>query len=116
MARTRTRAVGGVSTSHTSETRYRQTRGYAASRQAYDKRRRQTKRCAQTLAFMVLLRGDICSRCGHKPEPGEERLAVDHIVPLEHGGRDHWTNMTALCRPCNASKKARPLLRWLLGT
>jgi 5-methylcytosine-specific restriction endonuclease McrA len=32
---------------------------------------------------------------------------VDHIVALAAGGSDEKTNLQILCKPCNASKKAR---------
>lgn len=53
---------------------------------------------------------DPCSYCG---DPGG---TVDHIVPVHHGGTSEPHNLTAACHSCNASKKARPLLMFLLDT
>jgi len=41
-------------------------------------------------------------------------MAADHIVSLEDGGDNVWENLTAACRPCNASKRNRKLLVWML--
>lgn len=32
---------------------------------------------------------------------------LDHIVPLALGGTHDWSNLQALCRPCNSRKGAR---------
>ncbi len=88
------------------------TKGYAASRQAYDKRRRQRTYTQDDKTMMDVLRGDPCSFCGGRSD--RERMAVDHIVALENGGTDDWTNMAAICRPCNASKKNRSVLDFML--
>jgi 5-methylcytosine-specific restriction endonuclease McrA len=34
-------------------------------------------------------------------------LQVDHIVPVNHGGRTEAANLTVLCRRCNISKGDR---------
>lgn len=41
-------------------------------------------------------------------------MAADHIDGLGAGGDNIWENLTAACRPCNASKGNRKLLRWML--
>ena len=44
-----------------------------------------------------------CRRCGAGPR--DERLVIDHIVPLALGDDD---NLQTLCPPCNQGKGARP--------
>ena len=41
-------------------------------------------------------------------------MTVDHIEPLAAGGKHVPENLVAACRSCNASKKERPLLLFLL--
>lgn len=41
-------------------------------------------------------------------------MAADHIVPAAVGGMNRWDNYTAAGRPCNAAKKDRSLLMFLL--
>lgn len=43
--------------------------------------------------------GQACLRCG-----STERLTIDHVVPLDVGGRDDMSNYQTLCTPCNSSK------------
>lgn len=40
---------------------------------------------------------------------------ADHIIPKSKGGEDRMDNLVASCRPCNARKGAKLLLRknWL---
>ena len=44
-----------------------------------------------------------CSQC-HKPLFGKSNVVIDHIVPLNKGGRNHVSNCTACCQPCNSAK------------
>jgi 5-methylcytosine-specific restriction endonuclease McrA len=41
-------------------------------------------------------------------------VTLDHIVPLAAGGEHVPENLAVACRPCNASKKDRALLLFLL--
>lgn len=95
----------GSSTPHLT----RLTKGYARSRQGYDRRRRRFPLDELGKLYKQIVQRDACSGCGRV---GED-TAADHIVPLEHGGENVWENLTGLCRPCNASKKNKPLLLWL---
>jgi 5-methylcytosine-specific restriction endonuclease McrA len=56
-----------------------------------------------------VIRADPCTYCGSRAE-----VTVDHINPLINGGEHVPENLTAACRSCNASKKERPLLLFLL--
>ncbi|MXV79690.1 MAG: HNH endonuclease [Chloroflexi bacterium] len=40
-------------------------------------------------------------------------MDVDHIVPKQNGGLHTWDNVQLLCRTCNASKQAKPNIRFL---
>jgi 5-methylcytosine-specific restriction endonuclease McrA len=106
---------GGIVSTSPLVNRHRQLRGYASSRQAYDRRRRSTPLDALGVIFRDVVRRDPCSGCGARP-PAHETNAADHIDPLEHGGLNVWENLTSLCRRCNASKKNTRLLAWLLTT
>lgn len=44
-----------------------------------------------------------CSQC-YRPLLGRSNVVVDHIVPLNKGGRNHVSNCTAICAACNSSK------------
>lgn len=43
-----------------------------------------------------------CRFCGT-----EERLSIDHIVPLSRGGTNDLDNLQTLCRSCNSKKGAK---------
>jgi 5-methylcytosine-specific restriction endonuclease McrA len=85
-------------------------RGYAASRRRYDARRRRVPLDAESKAYAALVRRDPCSLC--MGDCGQK--AADHIVPLDSDGENAWTNLTCAGRPCNAAKKDKPLLIFLL--
>ena len=40
-----------------------------------------------------------CKFCG-----SEKDLTVDHIIPVENGGKDEFSNFQTLCKSCNSSK------------
>jgi hypothetical protein len=48
--------------------------------------------------------GGLCLLCG-----SVEDLAIDHVIPVLHGGGNEETNLQTLCRPCNSRKGARIL-------
>jgi len=49
-----------------------------------------------------------CAYCGLRGD-----LTIDHIAPLNKGGKHCWTNVTTACRKCNSSKGDALLLAWL---
>ncbi|GFP41575.1 MAG: hypothetical protein DDT18_01647 [Actinobacteria bacterium] len=50
-----------------------------------------------------------CRACGRDVTDGT-KLEVDHIIPIDWGGKTELSNLQALCRECNAGKKA-----WMSG-
>jgi len=64
---------------------------------------RTTKRAVSTLAWKEIgfIQGWRCAGCADMLEPTME---VDHIVPLEQGGRDCLENLQLLCVKCHARK------------
>lgn len=44
-----------------------------------------------------------CQYCGFK----STSLTIDHIIPRERGGLDHWDNLVAACQNCNIKKGNR---------
>jgi 5-methylcytosine-specific restriction endonuclease McrA len=71
--------------------------------------RRLEKPDRETLEYDVILRADPCSFCG------TSGVQVDHIDAVAHGGRNHWSNLTAACRPCNRAKSDKSLLAFMGG-
>ena len=59
--------------------------------------------------YMKILDSDPCCYCGRY----SDSMEIDHIIPLSKGGDSHWTNLTAACRSCNASKSGHSLLTYL---
>ena len=55
----------------------------------------------------VELNGWLCRGWGRKPHYSE-RLTVDHIVPISHGGLDVIENCRVLCRDCNSYRGRKP--------
>ncbi|MFD4246833.1 HNH endonuclease [Streptomyces sp. NPDC058525] len=51
--------------------------------------------------------GEGCTYCSW-----ENAAAVDHLVPLDEGGRDDITNLVPACRSCNSSKRNRTVGQW----
>jgi HNH endonuclease len=66
---------------------------------------------AEVAAELIgVIRADPCAYCGSRTE-----VTIDHIDPLSAGGKHVPENIAAACRSCNASKKERPLLLFLLA-
>lgn len=51
--------------------------------------------------------GGRCAYCG-----SAESSALDHIRPVSRGGTSEIGNLTFVCKSCNSSKNARPLMEW----
>lgn len=52
--------------------------------------------------------GHRCAYCGAKPS--DERLEVDHVIPVSKGGTNEMGNLIVACRTCNIGKGRRMLL------
>jgi len=54
-----------------------------------------------------------CVYCGAHLEGAD--ATADHIIPVEHGGKDEATNLVAACRTCNGRKQDKIIERvlWL---
>lgn len=65
--------------------------------------RKARREISTAVRIRVLRRGEFrCAIC-----PATERLTIDHIVPVAHGGSNDETNLQVLCSPCNSRKGAR---------
>ena len=54
--------------------------------------------------------GNKCCYCG-----SENKLEIDHIIPISKGGREDERNMQVLCKRCNISKGNRiNILDWFI--
>ncbi len=47
-----------------------------------------------------------CVHCGKNVKDDEIKLEVDHIIPVEWGGKTEPKNLQSLCRKCNQGKKS----------
>jgi predicted nucleic acid-binding Zn ribbon protein len=61
---------------------------------------------------ILLSYGHRCAYCGAEPD---ERLQVEHIIPLARGGRHSIGNVVPACAACNCSKSDRLLMEWRMG-
>ncbi len=46
-----------------------------------------------------------CVHCGRTPKEDKIKLEVDHIIPVDWGGKTEPNNLQTLCRECNQGKK-----------
>ena len=70
------------------------------------KRRNKTK----TQHSLVLSRiGLPCPSCGEilVGDPGHPQYAtLEHVIPLDHGGTNHLTNLDVICTSCNSARNS----------
>lgn len=56
---------------------------------------------------MILTRDNsTCQMCGKSVKEDEVKLVIDHVIPLNWGGKTEFDNLQALCESCNEGKKA----------
>lgn len=61
---------------------------------------------SKKLRFQVLQRdGFRCKACGNSVDDGA-KLVIDHVIPVDWGGKSEDSNLQALCEECNAGKQA----------
>jgi 5-methylcytosine-specific restriction endonuclease McrA len=72
-------------------------------------RMRRDGRDPLAIAYGDVVVADPCSYCD-QPSTG-----VDHIIALDGGGANHWSNLTGACSRCNSGKQTKPLLLFLAG-
>ena len=69
-------------------------------------RKTERRKMTPTLRHAVLKRdGFRCKACGAGPE--DDKLVVDHIIPISKGGKSILENLRALCFTCNMGKSSR---------
>ena len=54
--------------------------------------------------------GELCQYCGEAAPDG----SLDHILPLNHNGRDSLDNLVWCCKRCNAEKQGMTLRGWII--
>jgi 5-methylcytosine-specific restriction endonuclease McrA len=74
------------------------------------KRRGLIKSTAKQISIKEInkLYSSSCKYCG-----SNDKIEIDHIVPLSKGGRHSIGNLAPACRKCNASKGDKFLIEWL---
>lgn len=64
---------------------------------------RERRKLTNSLRYRVMRRDAFhCVLCGATGK--EDRLVVDHILPISKGGKTTITNLRALCQTCNSGK------------
>lgn len=63
------------------------------------------KPISEKMRYQVLERdGHRCKSCGRSVDAGI-KLQVDHVIPVDWGGRTEFANLETLCDECNRGKK-----------
>lgn len=61
-------------------------------------------------AYIKELRQMPCNYCG---KYFENKMHIDHVVPISKGGQHSIDNLVTACKPCNLSKANKLLDEWL---
>lgn len=80
-------------------------KGLLHYRLAQQVHRRRMPKLAEAKEYATILVRDVCAYCNG---PGG---VIEHIQSNEQG---NWWNLTAACAPCNAKKRSRSLVEFLL--
>jgi 5-methylcytosine-specific restriction endonuclease McrA len=63
------------------------------------------KPISEKIRYQVLERdGHRCKSCGRSPEDNV-KLQIDHVIPVDWGGKTEIDNLETLCEECNRGKK-----------
>lgn len=85
----------------------RKTNSYCFTNKDPVKPPKDTRYISKKIRAMVLARDNgTCQMCGKTISGDGIKLHIDHIIPLEWGGKTEIDNLQALCRECNEGKKA----------
>lgn len=60
-------------------------------------------------SIVVMRDGYKCRKCGvqaHSRHEASGMFDVDHIIPVAHGGSNHFSNLQTLCKSCHKKKHA----------
>ena len=107
-------AGGGARLAGKPPTTHVRRKGISGNRERYDAKRRKSPRSEDTLDYMAILATDPCAFCGRPATANKNGISDrDHIVPLNAGGLDQWTNMVASCAACNRGRKDASLLTFM---
>jgi len=83
-------------------------RAAARARTARYRARLDVLMSAETRSAVFTRDGFACVYCGSPDD-----LTCDHVVPVSKGGATELDNLRTACRPCNSSKRDKPLELWL---
>lgn len=87
--------------------RFHSANGSGAARERAERERIAGGRVSAPTRRMVFARDErTCVACGSR-----DRISIDHIIPLIHGGTNDLDNLQTLCIPCNSSKQDGPEVR-----
>ena len=60
---------------------------------------------------MIFKRDVVCVYCSSVCRSDKERT-LDHIIPINKNGSNHYNNLVLCCRSCNASKSDKNVFEW----
>jgi 5-methylcytosine-specific restriction endonuclease McrA len=65
---------------------------------------------SKELTAMRSAQAGICAYCQRQHDP--DALTIDHIIPIDQGGRHEAANICLACKKCNCSKRNRTPEQW----
>ncbi|MGL6038124.1 MAG: HNH endonuclease [Soonwooa sp.] len=75
---------------------------YLALRRAKERLRMYANLFNRDMRKLMITNDSRCSYCGVN-----EKLQIDHIIPVHHGGRNEVSNVQILCSKCNRNKSSK---------
>ena len=65
----------------------------------------------ESVRLLILERDEFaCVYCAATED--DERLGIDHVIPVSQGGDNSLNNLVACCRGCNSAKGGRTIEQW----